>query len=82
MQLITLIMTDTEDETIPPTVKTFQSDYLPEVIQNISEFLEEGGFVLPGPLTFKIDGPTGDRTYDEILKYYQSSSNFTFNLDM
>lgn len=78
--MITLIMSD-EGEILAS--ETFETDYLSVAIDKYSDFLNTGGFVLPGPLGFKGKAVSEEQrdTYQEILQYYNNNNEYG-NIDL
>jgi len=77
--MITLIMSD-DGEILAS--ETFETDYLAIAVEKYSDFLDKGGFVLPGPLGFNVKSASEERkdTYQEILEYY--NNNQYGNIDL
>lgn len=78
--MITLIMSD-EGEILAS--ETFETDYLSVAIDKYSDFLNKGGFVLPGPLGFNGKSVSEEQrdTYQEILQYYNNNNEYG-NIDL
>ena len=78
--MITLIMSD-DGEILASD--TFETDYLAEAVSKYDEFLNKGGFVLPGKLGFRIK-PVSEQqkdAYQEILEYYKNTNQYG-NIDL
>jgi len=80
MPMITLIMSD-DGEILASD--TFETDYLAEAVRKYDEFLNKGGFVLPGPLGFDVKPASEQKkdAYQEILEYYKNTNQYG-NIDL
>ncbi len=56
---------------------TFETDFLNETVDRFSNFLDKGGFVLPGKLEFNVKSVSEQRkdAYQEIVEYYNNPDN-------
>jgi hypothetical protein len=81
MPMITLIMSD-DGEILAS--ETFETDYLAEAVSKYDEFLNKGGFVLPGKLGFEVKPASEQKkdAYQEILEYYKNTNQYgDINID-
>lgn len=79
--MITLIMSD-DGEILAS--ETFETDYLAEAVSKYDEFLNKGGFVLPGKLGFEVKPASEQKkdAYQEILEYYKNTNQYgDINID-
>lgn len=64
--------------------ETFETDYLAEAVSKYDEFLNKGGFVLPGKLGFEVKPASEQKkdAYQEILEYYKNTNQYgDINID-
>ena len=64
--------------------ETFETDYLAEAVSKYDEFLNKGGFVLPGKLGFEVKPASEQKkdVYQEILEYYNNTNQYgDINID-
>lgn len=79
--MITLIMSD-DGEILAS--ETFETDYLAEAVSKYDEFLNKGGFVLPGKLGFEVKSVSEQKkdAYQEIIEYYKNTNQYgDINID-
>ena len=79
--MITLIMSD-DGEILAS--ETFETDYLAEAVSKYDEFLNKGGFVLPGKLGSEVKPASEQKkdAYQEILEYYKNTNQYgDINID-